>query len=363
MVQVENEIGMLPNARDYIPEAQKAFTSAVPSELMSYLEKHRKNLMPEFLEMWKKAGSKTNGTWTEVFGNNISTEEIFMAWYFGKYVEEITAAGKAEYPLPMFVNAALNRPERLPGQYPSAGPLPHLMDVWRASAPTIDFLAPDIYFADFKKWCALYDRGGNPLFLPEVRYEHFSGPESYEPACGPKAFYAFGNHDAMGFSPFFIESTSDLVKEPVTATYEILNQLTPLILEHQGTKTMKGFLFDKEHQADTIQLGGYRIVAKHDYTLGWSPNSKDETWPITGGMIICTGEGEYFIAGEGIVLSFPPVNEKTVVGIETIDEGTFSNGAWKPVRRLNGDQSHQGRHLRITTDEPGIQFLKLYKYE
>lgn len=363
MIQVENEIGMLFSARDYHPVAQKMFSSAVPKELMTYLEKNKKNLMPEFLEMWEKAGSKNKGTWAEVFGNNIAAEEIFMAWYFGKYVEEITAAGKAEYPLPMFVNAALNRPGWLPGQYPGGGPLPHLMDVWRSAAPSVDILAPDIYFTNFKKWCALYDRGGNPLFLPEVRYEHFSGPESYETACGPKAFYAFGNHDAMGFSPFFIESTTGQVKEPITATYEILKQLTPLILENQGTKMMKGFLLDKEHQSDTIQLGGYWIVARHDYTLGWSPNSKDEKWPITGGIIICTGEGEYFVAGEGIVLTFPPVSEKTVVGIETIEEGTFDNGEWKPVRILNGDQSHQGRHLRIVTDEPGIQHLKLYKYE
>jgi hypothetical protein len=126
---------------------------------------------------------------------------------------------------------------------------------------------------------------------------------------------------------------------------------------------MKGFLFDKKNIADTIQLGGYKIIVKHDYMLGWSPNAKDETWPVTGGMIICIGEGEYFVAGEGIVLTFPPVNEKTVVGIETIDEGTFENGKWNPVRKLNGDQSHQGRHLRIETDEPGIQYLKLYKYE
>ena len=363
MIQVENEIGMLPSARDNHPEAQKVFSSPVPKELIGYLKKNKKNLMPEFAFMWEKAGSKESGNWQEVFGNNISTEEIFMSWYFGKYVEEITAVGKSEYPLPMFVNAALNRPNKLPGEYPGAGPLPHLIDIWRAATPSTDFLAPDIYFADFKKWVALYDRGGNQLFLPEVRYESFSGSESYEPACGPKAFYAFGNHDALGFSPFFIESTSELVKESITASYEILKQLSPLILEHQGTKTMKGFLFDKEHQADTIQLGGYRIVAKHDYTLGWSPHSKDEIWPITGGMIICTGEGEYFVAGEGIVLTFPPVNEKTFAGIKFIDEGTFVNGTWKPLRKLNGDQSHQGRHLRITTDEPGIQFLKLYKYE
>jgi beta-galactosidase GanA len=46
----------------------------------------------------------------------------------------------------MFANAALVRPGHQPGQYPSGGPLPHLIDVWRAAAPSIDFLAPDIYF-------------------------------------------------------------------------------------------------------------------------------------------------------------------------------------------------------------------------
>jgi hypothetical protein len=363
MIQVENEIGMLPDARDYHPEAMKYFSSEVPEELMAYLVNNKNSLMPEFLSMWGKAGFKEKGRWQEVFGKEISTDEFFMAWYFAKYVEEIAAAGKAEYPLPMYVNAALNRPGKLPGQYPSAGPLPHLMDVWRAAAPSVDFLAPDIYFANFTKWCKLYDRGGNPLFLPEVRYESFSGPESYETACGPKAFYAFGNHNAIGFSPFFIESTSDLVKEPITASYKILRQLSPLILEHQGTSNIRGFLFDKENQADTLLLGGYQIVIKHDYTLGWSPGSKDETWPVTGGMIICTGEGEFFVAGEGIVLTFPPLNDRKVVGIESIDEGSFENGNWKSVRRLNGDQSHQGRHLRISTGEPEIQFLKLYKYE
>ena len=363
MVQVENEIGMLFSARDYHPEAVKAFNSPVPNELTGYLEKNRNQLMPEFRSVWENAGAKTGGTWKEIFGDAVAAEEIFMAWQFGKYVEDITAAGKAVYNLPMYVNAALNRPGWQPGQYPGAGPLPHLMDVWRAAAPSIDFLAPDIYFADFKKWCKLYDRGGNPLFLPEVRYESFSGAESYEPAPGPKAFYAFGNHDALGFSPFHIESTSSLVNESMTGSYEILKQLSPLILEHQGTGTMKGFLFDKKHQTDTIQLGGYRILAKHDYTLGWSPDAINEVWPITGALIICTGEGEYFVAGKGIILNFPAVDSRTMAGIETIDEGTFENGHWKPKRRLNGDQTHQGRHLRITNDGYGIQYLKLYKYE
>ncbi|HSH20386.1 MAG TPA: DUF5597 domain-containing protein [Draconibacterium sp.] len=110
-------------------------------------------------------------------------------------------------------------------------------------------------------------------------------------------------------------------------------------------------------------MGEYTIIAKHDYTLGWSPNSKNETWPVTGGLIICVGEGEYYVAGEGIVLTFPAVNDQNMVGIETIDEGSFESGTWKPLRKLNGDQSHQGRHLRIVTDELGIQYLKLYSYQ
>jgi hypothetical protein len=319
------------------------------------LKINKEKLKPEFLEIWGKSGFKTSGNWKEIFGDNIGTEEIFMAWYLGKYTEEIARAGKEIYTLPMFVNAALNRPGKLPGEYPSAGPLPHLMDVWKAAAPSIDFLSPDIYFPDFKHWCQLYDRGGNPLFIPEARNE---------PSCGSKIFYAFGNHDAMGFSPFSIESTSDPIKEPVAVSYGILRQIAPVILEKQGTGMMKGFLFYKENQSDTIQLGGFTIVAKHDFTLGWSPQSKEEKWPVAGGMIICLGEGEYYVAGNGIVLSFPcSTDGKECTGISRIEEGKIVNGNWSPLRRLNGDQSHQGRHLRISMNDPGIQFLKLYHYQ
>jgi len=361
MMQVENEIGMLPDARDYSSAANSALRSEVPEELIRLLRSGSPIYVPELRERWIKQGSRMSGNWEEVFGKGVATEELFMAWYYAAYVEEITAAGKNVYPIPVYVNAALNRPGWLPGQYPSAGPLPHLMDVWKLAAPSVDLLAPDIYFADFAHWISLYKREGNALFLPEVRYEQSSGI-GYQTACGPKAFYAMGNFDAIGFSPFFIESTSDMVGEGMTETYRILGELAPLILSMQGRSAMRGFLFDKEHQADTISLGGYTIVAKHDFTLGWSAGSKDDVWPVSGGMIICTGEGEYFVAGEGIVLTFPPVKDGSSVGIEQIDEGGFLNGNWQTLRRLNGDQSHQGRHLRISMGQKEIQYLKLYRY-
>jgi len=361
MIQVENEIGMLPDARDHSPAANLAFKKEVPADLIKLLRSDRTLYAPELRRTWIEKGGRTRGNWGEVFGTDPAAEELFMAWHFARYVEEITAAGKAVYPLPMYVNAALNRPGWLPGQYPSAGPLPHLMDLWKLAAPSLDLLAPDIYFADFEYWASRYNREGNPLFLPEVRYEQSHGI-GYETACGPKAFFAFGNLDALGFSPFFIESASDMVAIPMTETYTILDELSPLILAGRGTGQMKGFLFDREHTSDTVFLGGYRLIVKHDYSLGWSAGSDGEAWPVSGGLVICTGVGEYMVAGEGIVMTFPADEDGTRVGIEQIDEVRLREGEWKVIRRLNGDQSHQGRHLRISMGRPEIQYLKLYRY-
>jgi len=101
--------------------------------LMAYLAAHREELAPELRALWLAAGGKASGTWSDVFGPGPAGEEVFMAWHFARYAEAVAAAGKREYPLPMFVNAALIRPGHQPGQYPSAGPLPHLST---PSAPT-----------------------------------------------------------------------------------------------------------------------------------------------------------------------------------------------------------------------------------
>jgi beta-galactosidase GanA len=225
MVQIENEIGMIPDSRDRSAVAEKLFKQPVPAELMNYLVEHRENLMPEFRTVWAAANFKTRGTWEEVFGAGPKTDEIFMAWYFARYTNKVAQSGAAEYKLPMYVNAALIRPNYQPGQYPSAGPLPHLMDIWRAGAPQIDFLSPDIYFPNFAEWTRKYQQSGNPLFIPEA---------APNPWCAVNALYAFGQHDAIGFSPFAIESVEEPVSKLLASSYDLLKQLAPLILEHQG---------------------------------------------------------------------------------------------------------------------------------
>ena len=176
-----------------------------------------------------------------------------MAWYFARYTEAVAAAGKREYPLPMFVNAALIRPGHQPGQYPSAGPLPHLIDVWRAAAPSIDFLAPDIYFQSFGEWARRYRRSGNPLFVPEAMRS---------PEASVNGLYAFGAHDAIGFSPFGIESIGEPAAKQLAASYDLVEQLEPLLVELQGKGMTAGLLSEgpEQRQPQQVRLNGYVLA-------------------------------------------------------------------------------------------------------
>jgi hypothetical protein len=354
MIQVENEIGMLPTARDYHALANAAFQKAVPDELIKYLEKNKQRLVPEFLEIWKKNGFKTKGNWEEVFGKGLHTDEIFMAWYFSKFTNIVAKAGKDAYPIPMFVNAALNAPEKKPGQYPSAGPLPHIMDVWKAAGNTIDFLAPDFYNPSFKQWNDLFTRQGDPLFIPEHRFDE---------TAPFKGLYAIGHYEAIGFSPFSIESVADAKKEPLGKIYNLVQQLTPVIEANKGQGKIDGVLLDKENNTQIIKMGNYEFTFKHDYTLNWSDGAKAEVWPMSSAIIIEIGKDEFYISGSGIVVTFKSLKGNLNAGILKTDQGKFENEIWRTIRHFNGDQTHQGRHLRISVGDYEIQKIKLYTYE
>jgi beta-galactosidase GanA len=116
MLQVENEIGMIPFARDHSPVADAAFHSAVPAELIGYLKANSSTLAPTLLDRWAANGSREAGDWETVFGSGLETDELFTAWHYGCYVEVIAAAAKSVYPLPMYVNAALDSRGRKPGR-------------------------------------------------------------------------------------------------------------------------------------------------------------------------------------------------------------------------------------------------------
>src|SRR5262249_3596166 len=152
------------------------------------------------------------------------------------------------------------------GQYPSGGPLPHLIDIWKAAAPDIDMLVPDIYFSDLKHWCDLYTRSGDPLFIPEHRFEK---------GVDAKAFFVFVNYNCLSFSTFFIYSTEHPEKEPIGKTYNILRQISHLIAQQQPSGNVKGFLIEKDSIQKDIPVGDYLFTVQHEYKMGWSPGAKD----------------------------------------------------------------------------------------
>jgi len=125
-----------------------------------------------------------------------------------------------------------------------------------------------------------------------------------------------------------------------------------------------GVLLDKENQTDEVKLGQYTLKASHDYTWAWSSGPKDaEVWPQAGGIIIATGPDEYVIAGSGLIVTFAAnASQQDITGIVNVQEGSYENGQWVGGRWLNGDENHQGRHVRLPFGGFGIQRVRLYRY-
>jgi len=352
MIQVENEMGQLPEARDYSTSANNAFQAEVPRKLLDYMTKNKSILLPQLKELWAKNGNKTAGNWETVFGKSLATDELFTAWNYAVYADKVAEAGKSAYNLPMYVNCALNRPTIDPGKYPSGGPLPHLLNVWQAAAPHIDMLSPDVYHGDFRNWCAQYDKLNNPVFMPEIKME----PENVA-----QVFYVLGRHKGLGYCPFAIETASKDEKEPLTKSYKVLGDLSELLLANRTQSN--GVYLDKEHKADTLLVGDYQVIIAHVCTLPWTDGAKSEKWTPAGCIIIETAPSEFWIGGTSVVCTFKNIkNNDLTTGILSADIAFKTDADWHFIRQ-NGDQTHQGRHMRIGSGEWQIQRIRLYDYK
>lgn len=322
MVQVENEMGLLGDVRDFSPQADEAYAQPVP---------------PVVAELYG-----VSGTWQEAFGDN--GPERFMAYHYATAVERIAAAGKAEYPLPLYVNAWLEQYPWAPGTYPSGGPIAKVMDQWKALAPSIDLFAPDIYLPDFEAVCQEYAQRGNPLFIPEAR------------PCMDSAsnvFAAFGEHGALGFSPFAIESVGKGAPQPIAPdlaqlnimaeafdvyrsgeylaeSYALLESIEPLLLRYRLTPALRGFTQNGRQEGLLLPFTGC------DWLIQYAQRPES---PKGGGLILQLDEGEFLLAGLNFkAVPQPKTGDPDFVDVLSITEGRYKNSQWIPGRRLNGDE-------------------------
>ena len=346
-MQVENEIGLLGTDRDYCKAAQEAFFAPVPDAVSAVFGK--------------------SGTWSEVFGENAG--EYFMAWAFACAVEKIAASGKAEYDLPCYTNAWLRQSPWFPGSYPSGGPVVEVQPVWRAAAPSLFTLAPDIYVPYCADVMDAYGSGENPLFIPEIRKDAVAA--SY-------ALYAFGQKNAICFSPFGIE---DLALDPamldrppmevmvalnidpsafditgsrdcLSATYGLLQQLEPLYLKYRGTEHLQVCVRHGE-----VDYSAFLRFQNYDIAISYGPRATAK--PLGTAYVIELNENKFLLVGLNCSVSFhvkPGVNRK--VDYLRIEEGTVQNGEWIASRTLNGDEKMMVRF----GDMPSAMMMELYQF-
>lgn len=328
MVQIENEVGLLGGTRDFSIAANKLFGQEVPAELIEYINRNLKQLKSNIQKPYLNNGSKTRCTWEDVFGKSPNTDEIFMAWYYAKYLNELAKTGKAIHNIPTFVNAwDASGGNLIPVVWPSGGPNYLMLDIWQAGAPDIHILANDNYSSKFGASAANFVHNKNPLLIPEACAIWMGDTLS----AGPTAFFSFGHFKAMGFSPFGIDHPVYHRNHPIKKAYEVLTDLKPLIIKAQAEDKINGFMEGDEASPASFRLGTFIFKPRY--------NIQKDTIIKGFGLVIQISEDEFIISGNACHIGYESADShKQNCQLLSVEEGRFVNGKWIKKRTINGDE-------------------------
>ncbi len=341
MAQVENEVGILGARRDYSPLAEAQFNSPVPDALLRHLQEHEETLHPQIARSVSRIVNGRELAWKDIFAED--ADEIFMAWHFASYLEKVASAGKKENNIPIYANAWLPNPGRdKAGQYPSGGPVPKVLDVWRAAAPSIDFYSPDIYRKDFRTVCEEYASNGNPLFVPEAKWDN---------GASSTALYLAGHQQSIGFSPFAIDDILH-TEHPLSTVYKFLAAMDKKLADAKRKGEICSFYQQDEDEKLVLKLGDFSAIVR-------TKKIQDGGSIPSAGIIIAEGNCEFTVAAINATIEFSssPGFESNIEFISA-DELSFEDGEEKILGRLNGDETYHGKTL-IFDSKPRIIRVKL----
>lgn len=113
-----------------------------------------------------------------------------------------------------------------------------------------------------------------------------------------------------------------------------------------------------------VTLGGYRMTVRFEKPAMPAnlPGLDPGQW-LNGGLIIHTGDDEFIVAGTGLVVTFATESpDEWRAGILGAEKGRVDGTRWVTTQPLGGDETHQGRHVRIPPGEWGAQRVRLYRY-
>lgn len=329
-IQVENESGNVGSVRDNSAESNREFAGAVPADLLAIVKKQP-------------------GTWSQVFGG--SADEIFQAYHQAKYVNAIAQAGKAEFAIPYYINVWVSYPvSQLPQRqldapgvgYPSGGAVQKLVGLWRALAPALDMIGPDIYSSDtsfYHDVIRTYHRKDNPLWIPEIGRD-----DSY----GKFFFYALGE-GALGFAPFGVDQTGwnitgDQPWKAHSNNFALIEPMNREIAQAQFEGRLKTATEELGQSSQELDFGEWQATVAYGFPQQdgqRAPGTKDAHGSA---LIVRLSKDEFLVTGvdASVIFHLPGKLPWMYSQIVTAEEGTYENGVWKPVRLWNGDETDRG---------------------
>jgi len=345
MVQVENEVGTYGLVRDFGKAAEAAFEQPVPAAVLAR----------------KKPVAKATGTWREVYGDY--ADEYFHAWAIARYIGAIAAAGKAVYELPMYVNNALRDPLEQPPKpwnknFASGGPTWDVVDIYKAAAPALDIVSPDIYSVESEQVNAnlrLFGRADNALWIPEI---------GSKPGYG-RLLYAMLGRGAIGVSPFGIDyfdytnhplgtkATDKTLVEPFERVYRMFAPIQRQWAQWAFDGKTQGMGEGDDRKPQQLDFPGWS--AKLTYRLGrfGEPSWGGEfakPWagteePGGGAAIAQIGADEFLVIGQRVRVRIEPAAGTNGMLLRA-EQGRFdAQGRWQMERVWNGDQVDYGLNL------------------
>ncbi len=347
LIQVENESGNIGSVRDNSPESNREFAGAVPADLLA-------------------AAHKQAGTWSQVFGAD--ADEVFQLYHQSKYVNEIVAAGKAEFPVVYYINVWIDYPPaelpqrqlEMPGiGYPSGGAVQRMVGLWRALAPAIDMIGPDIYADDspfYRETMRAYQRPDNPLWIPETgRSDSFA----------KFLFYALGN-GAIGFSPFGVDQsgwniTGDKAWKAHANNFALIGPMSREIAQLAFDGKLKTAVEEPGQTAQEIDFGAWQATVAYGFPQPdgrRAPGTKDAHGAA---LVAQLGPDEFLVTGVDASVSFHLPGKLPWIRSEilTAEQGVYDNGVWKPTKLWNGDETDRGLCFY---DKPVVVRLKVGRF-
>ena len=371
-LQIENEMGYANTDRDYSALACADYEKPVPEALRGI------RLEDDGIDQISQ-NEKERFSWKGCFGRYAA--EAFSAYYHGRYIGAIAREAKAIYDIPMYTNVMVmeNGCEEAGFCYNGGAAVSRMLDIWKAAAPELDLLCPDIYNRtrdEYCRICASYAREDNALFIPE------------SPCMGEansiNAIRAVAQYGAVGVACFGAESVLDnrgnLLEEAKTmaVTMKTLRGLAPLLVKYRGSGRIHGIVQEEFAAGAYLRLPDYHVQFKfmsedkNPFGYGSAINLRDEEnrWNLNlrgRGILIQTGDYEFFLAGAGIAAEWikrpHPAKERAYqqltsrwagqLNFLSVEEGHFEGEKWVADYERNGDEAnfatyvHGGQVVRI----------------